>query len=134
MLQSVFLNYNTLSQILLAKEEADGRSDVLGKIISISRLDLELIFTFLAKFKICISQLESDKTPTLWMVWPILTKLKKYLEITDEDSELIGAMKSVGKQYLTKNISDFEPKMLHKVSRIRSSLCIIFLLLQYIRA
>lgn len=41
MLRSVSLNYVTLSRILLAKEEADGRSDVLGKLTCISRMDLE---------------------------------------------------------------------------------------------
>lgn len=37
MLESIYINYITLSKILLEKEEADGRSNVLGILTSISR-------------------------------------------------------------------------------------------------
>lgn len=109
MLRSVSLNYVTLSRILLAKEEADGRSDVLGKLTCISRMDLEAIFEFLEKFKIWIKHLESDKTPTLWMVWPTFINLNKHLQVSDGDCEIIRAMKTVGKDYISNNKSDFEP-------------------------
>lgn len=115
MLESVSINYVTLSKILLEKEESDGRSDVLGMLTSISRTELEIIFEFLAKFKIWIKELESDMKPTLWMVWPIFNNVNKHLKDSDNDDHIIRAMKIAGREYLSKNISDFEPKLIHKI-------------------
>lgn len=118
MLDSVLLNYVTLSRILLEKEEADGRSNVLGMLTSISRTDLEVICEFLAKIKIWTKQLESDKKPTLWMVWPIYINLKKHLNDFDGESDLIREMKKTGREYISKNISDFTPKLEHKIGTV----------------
>lgn len=117
-LDSVSKNYVTLSKILLEKEEADKRSDVLGMLTSIPRMQLEVICEFLAKFKIWIKELESDTKPTLWMVWPIFNNLKKHLKDADSDDQIIRAMKVAGREYLEKNISDFEPKLVHKISTV----------------
>lgn len=118
MLKSVSLNYVALSKILLAKEEANERSDVLGKLTCISRTDLEVISEFLVKFKIWMKHLESDKTPTLWMVWPTYIKLNKHLQVSIDDCDLIQAMKTAGRAYILINKSDFEPKMLHKIGTV----------------
>lgn len=118
MLKSVSLNYATLSKILLAKEEADRRSDVLGKLTCLSRTELDAICDFLAKFKIWIKQLESDKTPTLWMVWPTFINLRKYLQVSNDDSDIVRAMKAKGREYLENNLADFEPKLIHKIGTV----------------
>lgn len=118
MLWSVFLNYVTLSKILLAKEEADGRSDVLGKLTCIPRIDLKAICEFLVKFKIWIKHLESDKTPTLWMVWPTFINLNKHLQVSDDDCFIVQTMKAIGRDYISRNLSDFEPKLIHKITTV----------------
>lgn len=118
MLESVCKNYVALSKILLEKEEADGRSNVLGMLVAIPRMQLEVICEFLAKFKMWIKELESDTKPTLWMVWPIFNNLSKYLRDADSDDQIIRAMKIAGREYLSKNILDFQPKLIHKISTV----------------
>lgn len=117
-LNSVALNYTQLAQILLEKENADKNADVMHKLTIISRTDLEIISAFLKKFKVWTDLLEADKTPTLWMVWPTLVSLKKYLADNDEDSNIITKMKEAGRRYLELNSLDFTPKSVHKISTV----------------
>lgn len=117
-LNSVALNYTQVAQILLEKERADKNADVMYKLTIIPRAELETISRFLEKFKNWTDQLEADKKPTLWMVWPIFSSLNKYLADNDEDCEIIRQMKKVGRNYIDTNISDFSPKMVHKISTV----------------
>lgn len=118
MLESVSLNYATLSKILLAKEEADRQADVLGKLTCFSRMDLDVICEFLHKFKTWMKHLESDQVPTIWMVWPTFISVNKHLHDSDEDHHIIQLMKRVGREYLSCNKLDFEPKMIHKIGSV----------------
>lgn len=118
LLESVHLNYVTLGKILLAKEEADGRSNVMDKLTSISRTDLEVICEFLKMFKVWTKQLESDLSPTLWIVWPTFISLNRHLADSELDADIVRAMKKIGREYLSLNMSDIEPKMIHKVTTV----------------
>lgn len=111
-------NFTKLAQILLEKEEADRNADVMCKLTNIHRADLEIIAKFLKKFKDWTKQLEYEKKPTLWMVWPIFINLNKYLVEKDNDDDLIKSMKAIGRDYIEKNKSDFEPQMVHKISTV----------------
>lgn len=122
MIHTVSLNYTKIAQILLEKEEADNRSDVMNKLTAISRTDLEIIGLFLKKFKEWTKQLESEKKPTLWMVWPIFINLNKHLIELSTDSDTIKTMKAAGRNYIEKNLSDFEPQMIHKMATVLNPL------------
>lgn len=122
MLSSVIINYVKLAQILLEKEEADKNANVMGKLTIIPRMKLEEIANFLKKFKEWTKQLEHDKIPTLWMVWPTFIQLKKHLIALADDSEMIKAMKSIGREYIEKNLSDIQPRMIHKISTVLNPL------------
>lgn len=118
MLNSIELNYSQLAQILLEKEQADKNADVMHKLTVISRSDLEVLSRFLKKFKIWTDQLEADKRPTLWMVWPTFVSLKNYLARNDEDSDIVTRMKQTGISYIEANVYDFSPKIVHKVATV----------------
>lgn len=122
MLSSVNDNYAKLAQILLEKEEADKNADVMGKLTKIPRSKLEELIEFLKKFKNWTKQLEYEKVPTLWMVWPIFIQLKKHLAANVDDTELIDGMKSVGREYIRIETSDIEPRMIHKISTVLNPL------------
>lgn len=122
MLFSVSQNFVRLAQILLEKEEADPKADVMSKLTVISRTELDIIAEFLKKFKDWTKQLEHEKMPTLWMVWPTVTQLKRHLITRDDDPEIIKAMKTAGRDYIEKNKADIEPKMLHKISTVLNPL------------
>lgn len=115
---SVDLNYTRLAQILLEKENADKNADVMNKLTVIPRYDLQAVSVFLKKFKTWSDQLESDKKPTLWMVWPTFVSLNKYLTNKDEESELIIQMKEVGRSYIESNLYDFSPTVVHKIATV----------------
>lgn len=117
-LNSVELNYTRLAQILLEKETADKSADVMNKLTVIPRCDLEILSKFLKKFKIWSDQLEADKKPTLWMVWPTFVALNNYLTNKSEDSDIIAQMKEVGRNYIETNFNDFSPKLVHKMSTV----------------
>lgn len=117
-MNAVELNYSRLAQILLEKEQADKNANVMHKLTNISRSDLEMISKFLKKFKIWSDQLEADKVPTLWMVWPTFVSLKNYLADNNEDVDIISQMKEVGRNYLDGNIHDFMPKTVHKIATV----------------
>lgn len=122
MLSTVSVNFVRLSQILLEKEEADKNADVMSKLTIIPRTNLEIIAEFLKQFKNFTKQLEFEKKPTLWMVWPTFRKLNNYLAVKPGESDIIIAMKAAGREYIEKNISDFEPKMVHKISTVLNPL------------
>lgn len=122
MLSSVSLNFVKLGQILLEKEEADKNANVMSKLSTISRTNLEIIAEFLKKFKDWTKQLEFEKKPTLWMVWPTFVNLKKHLIPLDTDPDIIKNMKAVANEYIEKNTSDFEPQMVHKISTVLNPL------------
>lgn len=117
-LNSVALNYSKIAEILLEKERADKNADVMQKITIIPRNCLQIICEFLKKFKVWIDQLEADKKPTLWMVWPTFISLKKFLSDSNDDHDIIKQMKVVGRRYLEKNDNDFTPKLVHKISTV----------------
>lgn len=117
-MDSVESNYSRLAHVLLEKEQADKNADVMHKLTNISRSDLSVISKFLKKFKTWSEQLEADKVPTLWMVWPTFESLKKYLAPNDTDEEIILQMKEAGRSYLEDNIYDFTPKTVHKIATV----------------
>lgn len=117
-LNSVDLNSTQLAQILLDKEQADKNADVMHKLTVIPRTDLETIAGFLKKFKIWTDQLEADKNPTLWMVWPTFVSLNNYLTANSEDSGMITLMKEAGRSYIRSNVHDFSPKVAHKIATV----------------
>lgn len=118
MLSSVNQNYVKLAQILLEKEEADKRADVMGKLTIIPRTALEDMAEFLKKFKYLTKQLEHETIPTLWMVWPTVLQVEKHLADKFDDSDIIKEMKAVGREYMEKNRFDIAPKMVHKISTV----------------
>lgn len=120
LLESVYLNYTVLGKILLAKEEADGRSNVMGKLTCINKIELKIICDFLSKFKIWTNRLESDTKPTLWMVWPIFRALEKHLVNEIDDVNIIADMKKIGREYVNNNVNsvDFEPNLIHKAATV----------------
>lgn len=122
MISSITKNYVKLAQILLEKEEADKNANVMDKLTIIPRTTLDEVVEFLMKFKTWTKQLEHEKIPTLWMVWPTFIQLKKHLASQEYDSEIIEAMKTTGREYIEKNLSDIEPKMLHKISTVLNPL------------
>lgn len=77
-----------------------------GKLTIIPRTNLDEVAEFLMKFKTWTKQLEHEKSPTLWMVWPTFIQLKKHLASQEYDSEIIEAMKTIGREYIEKNVSD----------------------------
>lgn len=87
----------------------------MEKLTIISRFELEIISNFLQKFKEWTKHVESEKTPTLWMVWPIFVNLQKHLVTQSDDPELIQLMKKAGRDYIQGNMSDIEPQMMHKI-------------------
>lgn len=117
-MNTVELNYSRIAQILLEKEQADKNAIVMHKLTNISRSDLEVISKFLKKFKIWSEQLEADKKPTLWMVWPTIVSLRKYLAANNEDDGIITEMKDIGRRYIEANSHDFMPKTVHKVATV----------------
>lgn len=94
-LSSVLLNYAKISSILLEKEEADKNANLMDKLTTIPRSSLETVSEFLKKFKEWTKHLETEKKPTLWMVWPVYVHLRKYLVEKSTDDDIIKAMKKV---------------------------------------
>lgn len=127
MIHTVSLNYTKIAQILLEKEEADNRSDVMNKLTAISRTDLEIIGLFLKKFKEWTKQLESEKKPTLWMVWPIFINLNKHLIELSTDSDIIKTMKTAGRNYIEQNLSTNDTQNGHSSQPVVKKCCIGFL-------
>lgn len=118
MLESVSLNYALIGKKLLEKEVADGRSNVMQKLTCITKTDLDNISEFLRKFKLWTNQLESDLQPNLWMVWPIFVSLNKYLADRDSDTFLIQEMKKIGREYVSSNMPDIQPKLVHQIGTV----------------
>lgn len=118
MMASVCTNYTKLGEILLEKERADKTANVMGKLTKIPRSSLEIIAEFLKKFKEWTKHLETEKKPTLWMVWPIYVHLQKYLSDQSTDSDIIKAMKQCGRNYIEKKENDFKPRMIHKIATV----------------
>lgn len=115
---TVEVNYSKIAQILLTREEADKNANLMNRLTVISRHDLEVISDFLKKFKEWTKLLEVEKKPNLWMVWPIVVQLKKYLIEQPEDAEIVKAMKLEGRKYIEKNLNDIDPKMIHKINTV----------------
>lgn len=115
---SVGLNYTKLGHILLEKEKADKSSDVVPKLLICPRNDIDIIATFLKRFKLWSERLEADKKPTLWMVWPTLTLMRMHLEAKPTDHMIIKQMKEAGRLYLEKNEFDSAPKLVHQMSTV----------------
>lgn len=122
MLSTVNLNYSKIGQILLDKEVADRNSSLMHKLTVIPRTDSEIVAEFLKPFKDWTKQLEFEAKPTLWMVWLIFIQLNKYLLEKASDSVMIKDMKASGREYIEKNKSDIEPKMVHKISTVLNPL------------
>lgn len=73
---------------------------------------------FFEKLKEWPKQLESEKTPTLWMVWPNFINLNRHFHDKPTDTDAVKMAKEVGRAYIQKNLSDIAPRMLHKISTV----------------
>lgn len=52
----------------------------------------------------------------LHTVWPFFNTIEKHLALNTLDSPNVASMKAKGREYFRKNLSDFQPEMIHKVA------------------
>lgn len=75
----------------------------------------------MAPFKILTDGIEGDTYETLPMVWPIYLKLFKLLTENNEmdaGTVFVKKMKAIGRDYMQKNVRDFQPTFFHRAATV----------------
>lgn len=119
MLKSIIDNYQDVYEMLQAKEQAiSTKRDLLSKLTNLPINDLRAMCDFFVFFKNATLETEGDKNVTLHKVWPVLRELKKKLQPSQYDAEIVEQMKDAGRTYTQKpdNIKFFSASMRHKVA------------------
>jgi Hermes transposase DNA-binding domain/hAT family C-terminal dimerisation region len=107
MLQSIEPNLVTLSSVLAARKRLDLLENIRQPI-------LKQVVTFLVEIKRWSSLLETSNAPTIHLVIPCVTRLRRLCEADNADFSIVGDMKSAISAQISSTI---EPNitMIHKV-------------------
>ena len=108
MLKSVLDNFEELQKLFALHKPSE-----LRRITAINIDLLKELVDFLAPFNFDTKFFEDENRPTLHLVIPKITKLKKHCEISENDS---SSLKSVKEKALLFILSKFTPHILHKVA------------------
>ena len=108
MLKSVLDNFEELQKLFALHKPSE-----LRRITAINIDLLKELVDFLAPFNFDTKFFEDENRPTLHLVIPKITKLKKHCEISENDS---SSLKSVKEKALSFILSKFTHHTLHKVA------------------
>lgn len=106
MLESIYSQYNEISDILSGRDE-------LGKIEKIDQNILQVLVNFLQKFKEASDFLEGSKYPTLHMVIPWYKILMNHCKVNISDNEVLIQIKSVVEQIM---LNKLKIENIHKIA------------------
>lgn len=109
MISQIISNYEKIVEVLIEKQQVVD-TDVLQLITCLQKSELNELQTFLQPFKHITDSIEGDKYETLYMVWPIYQQLFMLLvqnDTLDENTAFVAKMKSIGRNYMEKNATDF---------------------------
>lgn len=121
MLEKIVENYDAIYDILLEKQRATKKENILSMITELNKDEMHAICQFLKIFKEMTDLLEGDINETLHYVWPSYFSLIECLteeaaNFDDPISNLIERMKACGRDYMRKNATDFQPTIHHKIA------------------
>lgn len=102
MLKSIHDNYTQTHQALFEREQASRCRNLTEKITCLSTANLKAMYDFLVFFKTATTAIEGDRHVTLHRVWPVLCEMRSLLQSNSTDTDLIAAMKAVGREYIDK--------------------------------
>src|SRR5215208_7494549 len=97
MLESIYDQYEAISDILLDRDEID-------KIERIDQNVLQILINFLKKFQEASNFLEGSKYPTLHMVIPWYKILMDHCKVNISDNDTLSHIKSVVEQVMKDKI------------------------------
>lgn len=127
MLNSIVENYQSIYTSLEQRQSSGKRKyrNSLERIERLKKSTLIKIVKFLKPFKEWTDEIEGDKNVTLFQVWPTFIKLNEHLRMLfdeeqedDNDFQLIEAMKSFGRKYVSEISDDITPKVVHRMATV----------------
>lgn len=126
MLNSIYENYETIHKILDQRSQNDrSQRDCLMYIECMPKSTIAEMIKLLKPFKDWTDIIEADKRITIHKVWPIYIKITEHLVCRGDDDEavvssknftMIEDMRAIGREYIRKKKSDFEPTMEQKIA------------------
>lgn len=119
MLESIIDNYDDLVDLLYQRQRKDPKQNYFDKLTTLNIGELKQVCSFLEKFVEITNDIEGESY-TLSMVWPIFKSLSLALEAdpTDEENEIVQAMKAIGLRYFISRNADYAPTSKHKIATV----------------
>lgn len=115
MLNSIYLNYSNIIEILNEKERLTNENYV-ERITNLSKFQIKEVTDFLKIFKDITDDVEGEKYVTLYYVVPSFERIQKELSYINSDLHIIEEMKERGRNYISSRKNEISPTMRHKVA------------------
>lgn len=125
MLKSIIDGYQTIYNLLERRQLSGNRAheNCIDRIECLRKSTLRKVVDILRPFKEWTDCIEGDLDATIHHVWPTFIKMQYHLEKSshvnyddDDDFQLIERMKTLGRDYISKNIADISPTIEQKIA------------------